>query len=114
MNEQQNQNLDSLFKQVNDRLAIIGETPDAYLMMQLVEILKFEVAKNKSLEAQLTHVKRKQLLSTDVLKEIHHIQEFGLFCSFYEFEEIVRAIEHEYGIKQLPQSENKQSTKSTI
>jgi hypothetical protein len=49
MNTQQKQNLDSLFQQVNDRLAIIGETPDAYLMMQLIEILKFEIAKNERL-----------------------------------------------------------------
>jgi hypothetical protein len=47
MNAQQKQNLDSLFQQVNDRLAIIGETPDAYLIMQLIEILKFEIAKNE-------------------------------------------------------------------
>lgn len=65
MNEQQKQNLESLYSHIEKRLALIGkssndylmidfeETPDAYLMMQLVEILKFELAKNESLEAQL-------------------------------------------------------------
>lgn len=31
---------DDLFKQINDRLAIIGETPDAYFLCQCVETLK--------------------------------------------------------------------------
>ena len=31
---------DDLFKQINDRLAIIGETPDAYFLCQCVDILK--------------------------------------------------------------------------
>lgn len=53
----------------------------------------------KALEAQLAHVKQKQLLSTDILKELHHIEEFGLFCSFDEFEQIARTIENEHGIR---------------
>lgn len=51
MNTQQKQNLDDLFKQINVRLAIIGKTPDAYFMMQLIEILKNEIAKNTALQA---------------------------------------------------------------
>lgn len=56
MNEQQKTNLDDLLNQINDRLAIIGETPDAYFMLQLIEILKFEISKNSkqtSIEAMV-------------------------------------------------------------
>ena len=33
------------------------------------------------------------------LKQIHHIEEFGLFCDYSEFEQIARAIELVHGIK---------------
>lgn len=64
MNKQQKQNLASLYRHVNKRIAIIApdgdlsfrETPDAYLMEQLVEILKYELAKNESLEAHVSEL----------------------------------------------------------
>ena len=39
-----------------------------------------------------------QPITADKLDELHHIEEFGLFCSFEEFEEIARAIEQKHGI----------------
>ena len=39
------------------------------------------------------------------LKQIHHIEEFGLFCDYSEFEQIARAIELAHGIK--PAKEDK-------
>ena len=38
------------------------------------------------------------------LKQIHHIEEFGLFCDYSEFEQIARAIELAHGIKPKEQS----------
>ena len=38
------------------------------------------------------------------LKQIHHIEEFGLFCDYSEFEQIARAIELVHGIKPKEQS----------
>lgn len=38
------------------------------------------------------------------LKQIHHIEEFGLFCDYSEFEQIARAIEQFHGIKPKEQS----------
>ncbi len=58
MNTQQTENLDDLFNQINDRLAIIGETLDAYFMVQLIEILKFEIAKNSNPNSIKTMVDR--------------------------------------------------------
>ena len=37
-------------------------------------------------------------------KQIHHIEEFGLFCDYSEFEQIARAIELAHGIKPTEQS----------
>ena len=38
------------------------------------------------------------------LKQIHHIEEFGLFCDYSEFEQIARDIELVHGIKPKEQS----------
>lgn len=38
-------------------------------------------------------------LTKTQLKQIHHIEEFGLFCDYSEFEQIARAIEQFHGIK---------------
>ena len=38
-------------------------------------------------------------LTDEQLRALHHIEEFGLFCDFDEFEQIARAIEHAHGIK---------------
>lgn len=43
-------------------------------------------------------------LTEEQLKQIHHIEEFGLFCDYSEFEQIARAIELAHGIKPKEQS----------
>lgn len=43
-------------------------------------------------------------LTEEQLKQIHHIEEFGLFCDYSEFEQIARAIELAHGIKPTEQS----------
>lgn len=37
-------------------------------------------------------------LTSDQLQHLHHIEEFGLFCDYEEFEQIARAIEFAHGI----------------
>lgn len=37
-------------------------------------------------------------IPANVLKELHHVDKYGLFCSFDHFELIVKAIEHKHGI----------------
>lgn len=37
-------------------------------------------------------------LTDEQLRTLHHEDEFGLFCSYSEFEQIVRAIEAAHGI----------------
>ena len=44
-------------------------------------------------------------LTEEQLKQIHHIEEFGLFCDYSEFEQIARDIELAHGIK--PAKEDK-------
>lgn len=38
-------------------------------------------------------------LTETQLRKLHHIEEFGLFCDYDEFEQIARAIEAAHGIK---------------
>ncbi len=38
-------------------------------------------------------------LTDERLREIHHLDQFGLFCDYAEFEQIARAIEEEHGIR---------------
>lgn len=37
-------------------------------------------------------------LTSEQLLRLRHIEEFGLFCDYEEFEQIARAIEHAHGI----------------
>jgi len=40
-------------------------------------------------------------LTTERLRQMHHEDEFGLFCDFDEFEQIARAVEQEHSIKAI-------------
>jgi len=37
-------------------------------------------------------------LTSEQLQLLHHVEEFGLFCDYDEFEQIARAIEFAHGI----------------
>ena len=39
-------------------------------------------------------------LTDDFLRKLHHVDQFGLFCDYDEFEQIARAIEAAHGIKE--------------
>lgn len=39
-------------------------------------------------------------LTDDFLRKLHHVDQFGLFCGYDEFEQIARAIEAAHGIKE--------------
>jgi hypothetical protein len=59
------------------------------------EILKLVASINESLLSEFHKAKLAEVmpLTNKQLRELHHIEEFGLFCSYEEFEQIARAIE---------------------
>lgn len=64
----------------------IGEDPRALL------------AEQWNRRAQPASPAVKEPLTSEQLQRLHHIEEFGLFCSYDEFEQIARAIEFAHGI----------------
>jgi hypothetical protein len=39
-------------------------------------------------------------LTDEFLRRLHHVDQFGLFCDYDDFEQIARAIEAAHGIKE--------------
>lgn len=42
----------------------------------------------------------RKALTTECLRKLHRLDEFGLFCDYDEFEQIARAVEQAHGIKE--------------
>jgi hypothetical protein len=60
------------------------------LAMQASTALTEQATEIAELKAKLTE---QTPITDEQLRELHHIEEFGLFCSYEEFEQIARAIE---------------------
>jgi hypothetical protein len=70
---------------------------DAQLEMAAAFDVSAELAKARATKAK-PEAQQPKGLTNERLRQMHHEDEFGLFCDFDDFEQIARAVEQEHGI----------------
>lgn len=61
--------------------------------------MKLTCTKCGAVDEGTLHIEDSKPLTDEFLRKLHHIDEFGLFCDYDDFEQIARAIEAAHGIK---------------
>lgn len=82
-------------------MAAFGQALEAYgIELQQQQIEADRLAREALAQPAVTESHKRKPLTDEFLRKLHHIDQFGLFCDYDDFEQISRAIEAAHGIKE--------------